>query len=122
MAAKRADIPLWRYLMHQDQTGNVGKPAADVTKRDTFWAEYHLGLSNGSNGKADNNTSKDLYGRWVMRYYNQSLGFFTYRSPDTYDDSLRTFASISRATACARSTTTSSTKTRGHACPRAGRM
>jgi L-alanine-DL-glutamate epimerase-like enolase superfamily enzyme len=30
MAAKRADIPLWRYLMHQDQTGNVGKPAAHV--------------------------------------------------------------------------------------------
>lgn len=71
-----------------------GKPAADVTKRDTFWAEYHLGLSNGSNGKADNNTSKDIYGRWVMRYYNQSLGLFTYRSPDTYDDSLRTNASI----------------------------
>jgi len=71
-----------------------GKPEADVTKRDTFWAEYHLGLSNGSNGKADNNTSKDIYGRWVMRYYNQSLGLFTYRSPDTYDDGLRTNASI----------------------------
>ena len=30
MAAKRADIPLWRYLMHQEQTGNVGITDADV--------------------------------------------------------------------------------------------
>lgn len=66
-----------------------GAPAGDVTKKETFWAEYHLGLSNGSNGKADNNTSKDLYGRFVMRYFNQSLGLFVYRSPDTYDDALR---------------------------------
>ena len=71
-----------------------GKPVTDVGKRDTFWAEYHLGVTNGSNGIADNNTGKDVYGRWVMRYYNQSLGFSGYRSSDTYDDTLRTNASI----------------------------
>jgi hypothetical protein len=71
-----------------------GKPVTDVGKRDTFWAEYHLGITNGSNGKADNNTNKDLYGRWVMRYYNQSLGFTGFFSRDTYDDTLRTNASI----------------------------
>lgn len=71
-----------------------GKPITDVGNKDTFWAEYHLGLSNGSNGKGDNNTNKDLYGRWVMRYYNQSLGFSAYRSADTYDDTLRTTASL----------------------------
>ena len=71
-----------------------GKPVTDVSKRDTFWAEYHLGFTNGSNDKADNNTQKDVYGRWVMRYYNQSLGFSAYRSSDTYDDTLRANASI----------------------------
>jgi hypothetical protein len=70
-----------------------GKPVTDTAKRDTFWAEYHLGMTNGSNGKADNNASKDIYGRWVMRYFNQSLGFFAYHSPDNYDDNLRTNAS-----------------------------
>lgn len=72
-----------------------GKPVTDVSKRDTFWAEYHLGVTNGSNDKADNNTQKDIYGRWVMRYYNQSLGFSLYHSSDTYDDALRANASIS---------------------------
>jgi hypothetical protein len=72
-----------------------GKPVTDVAKRDTFWAEYHLGLTNGSNGKADNNTSKDIYGRWVMRYFNQSLGFSFIQGQDTYDDNLRSNASIS---------------------------
>ncbi|MGC2520733.1 MAG: hypothetical protein WA373_16685 [Burkholderiales bacterium] len=71
-----------------------GKPVTDVSKRDTFWAEYHLGFTNGSNGKADNNTKKDLYGRWVMRWYLQSLGFFAYHSADQYDDTQRTNASI----------------------------
>lgn len=66
-----------------------GKPITDVAKRDTFWAEYHLGVTNGSNGKADNNTEKDIYGRWVMRYYNQTLGFSGYHSADQYDDTLR---------------------------------
>ena len=71
-----------------------GKPVTDTAKRDTFWAEYHLGVTNGSNGKTDNNPDKDIYGRWVMRYYNQSLGFFGYHSADQYDDTLRTDASI----------------------------
>jgi hypothetical protein len=66
-----------------------GKPVTDVGQKETFWGEYHLGLSNGSNGNADNNTKKDVYGRWVMRYFNQSLGFFAYHSPDQYDDTLR---------------------------------
>jgi len=70
-----------------------GKPVTDTSKRDTFWAEYHLGVSNGSNAKADNNTQKDTYGRFVMRWYNQSLGFFGYRSGDIYSDNLRTTAS-----------------------------
>jgi hypothetical protein len=71
-----------------------GKPVTDVGKRDTFWAEYHLGVTNGSNDKGDNNTQKDIYGRWVMRWYNQSLGFTFYQSNDTYDEQLRNFASI----------------------------
>ncbi len=66
-----------------------GKPITDTAKRDTFWAEYHLGVTNGSNGKTDNNQEKDIYGRWVMRYYNQSLGFFAFHSADQYDDTLR---------------------------------
>ncbi len=74
-----------------------GKPVTDVGQKETFWGEYHLGLSNGSNGKADNNTKKDVYGRWVMRYYNQSLGFFAYHSGDQYDDTLRSNASIANA-------------------------
>jgi hypothetical protein len=71
-----------------------GAPVEDVAKKETLWAEYHVGVSNGSNDKADNNTAKDLYGRWVMRYYNQSLGFFGYYSRDTYDNDLRTTGSI----------------------------
>ena len=81
-------------LMEVNGMLTFGKPVTDVGNKDTFWAEYHLGLSNGSNVSADNNPKKDLYGRWVMRYYNQSLGFTTYHSPDTYDDNLRTTASI----------------------------
>jgi hypothetical protein len=71
-----------------------GKPVTDVSKRDTFWAEYHLGITNASNGKADNNTSKAVYGRWVMRYFGQSLGFSGITTSDTYDDSLRSAASL----------------------------
>ena len=66
----------------------------DVSKKETFWTEYHFGISNGSNDAADNNTKKDLYGRFVMRWYNQSLGLFAYHSPDTYDDKLRADAAI----------------------------
>jgi hypothetical protein len=67
-----------------------GKALTDTGKRETFWNEYHIGVSNGSNGKPDNNTTKDLYGRYVMRWYNQSLGVFGYTSADTYDDLFRT--------------------------------
>jgi len=67
-----------------------GKPVTDTEKRETFWAEYHVGVTNGSNSKADWNSSKDVYGRWVMRWYNQSLGFFGYYSPNTYQDTLTT--------------------------------
>jgi hypothetical protein len=71
-----------------------GKPVTDVSKADTLWAEYHLGVTNGSNAVADNNTQKDIYGRYVMRYRGQSAGLFGYYSRDTYDDGLRTQASI----------------------------
>jgi hypothetical protein len=70
-----------------------GKSLGEAAKRDTFWAEYHLGVTNGSNAKADNNTQKDVYGRWVMRWYNQTLGFFGIRSADAYSDNLRTTGS-----------------------------
>jgi hypothetical protein len=70
------------------------KPVTDVSKRDTLWAEYHLGVTNASNGKADNNTSKAIYGRVVFRYYGQSLGFSGITASDTYDDNLRSNASI----------------------------
>lgn len=70
-----------------------GKPVTDTSKRDTFWAEYHLGVTNGTNAKADSNNTKDTYGRIVMRWYNQSLGFFAFHSADIYSDNLRTTAS-----------------------------
>lgn len=66
-----------------------GKAVTDAPKKDTFWFEYHLGVSNGSEDKADNNNQKDLYGRFVMRWYRQSLGFSVYSSPDTYGDNIR---------------------------------
>jgi hypothetical protein len=65
-----------------------GKPIGDTEKRETFWAEYHLGISNGSNAQADWNTTKDVYGRWVMRWYNQTLGFVGYYSANNYTDSI----------------------------------
>lgn len=66
-----------------------GKEITDISRRDTFWFEYHFGISNGSNDHSDNNNAKDFYGRVAARYYGQSLGFFVYRSGDTYDDTLR---------------------------------
>ncbi len=71
-----------------------GKPVTDVAKRDTFWGEYHLGITNGANAKAANRAQKDLYGRWVMRWYNQSLGLFAFRSGDSYGDDVRTNGSL----------------------------
>ena len=71
-----------------------GKPVTDISKRETFWAEYHLGVTNGNNGKSSQNGGvKDVYGRWVMRWYNQTLGLFGFHSPDLYGDNLRTTAS-----------------------------
>ncbi len=70
-----------------------GKPT-DLGPPKTFWIEYHLGVSNGSNSKSDNNSQKDVYGRYVMRWWGQSLGVFGYYSPDTYDDGFREDASI----------------------------
>lgn len=67
-----------------------GKPVTDVSKKDTFWMEYHLGITNGSEDKSDNNNQKDLYGRFVMRWFMQSLGFSFYHSPDQYGDNIRT--------------------------------
>ncbi len=54
-----------------------------------MWAEYHVGISNGSNASGDNNSLKDIYGRFTLRAKGQSLGFFAYHSGDTYDDTLR---------------------------------
>jgi hypothetical protein len=71
-----------------------GGVVTDSAKRETPWFEYHLGVTNGSNDTADNNTSKDVYGRLVGRFYNQSLGFFGFYSPDQYDDNLRMASAI----------------------------
>jgi hypothetical protein len=66
-----------------------GGAVTDSAKREMLWFEYHVGAANGSNDAADNNRSKDVYGRFVGRWYNQSLGVFGFYSPDTYDDALR---------------------------------
>ena len=63
--------------------GNVG----DV--KNTPWVEYHVGISNGSNASGDNNTSKDVYGRFTVRGKGQSFGIFMYESQDTYSDDMR---------------------------------
>jgi hypothetical protein len=63
-----------------------GAPQTDVKSKP--WIEYHLGVSNGSNAKGDNNVSKDIYGRVTWRGKGQSLGFFALHSQDTYDDKL----------------------------------
>jgi hypothetical protein len=73
-----------------------GKDVTAVSKRSTVWMEYHVGVANGSNGHTDNNSAKDFYGCFITRYYNQSLGIFFYRSPDTYDDSLRNDALVGK--------------------------
>lgn len=64
-----------------------GGPQTDVKSKP--WIEYHVGVSNGSNAKGDNNMNKDVYGRITWRGYGQSVGFFALRSQDTYDDKLR---------------------------------
>lgn len=70
-------------------------PGGSVTDaKNSPWVEYHVGISNGSNAKADNNTQKDVYGRVTLRGKGQALGFFGYHSADTYDDGLRSQGSI----------------------------
>lgn len=67
-----------------------GGPVTASANRETLWFEYHAGVTNASNDQADNNRTKGGYGRFVGRWYNQSLGFFGFYTPDTYDDALRT--------------------------------
>ena len=71
-----------------------GGPVTASANKETPWFEYHLGVTNGSNDNNDNNRSKDVYGRFVGRYYMQSLGFFGFYSPDQYDDNLRMASAI----------------------------
>jgi hypothetical protein len=78
-----------------------GGSPTDTSKRETLWFEYHLGISNGSNAHTDNNNAKDVYGRFVGRYFGQSLGVTGYFSPDTYDDLLRRNAAITCGTGTA---------------------
>ncbi len=61
----------------------------DVPKKETFWFEYHAGLTNGTQSNSDNNNQKDLYGRFVMRWFRQSLGFFALHSPDQYSGKIQ---------------------------------
>jgi hypothetical protein len=62
--------------------------------KSNMWAEYHVGISNGSNASGDNNSLKDIYGRFTLRAKGQAFGFFAYRSGDTYGDTLRTAGSV----------------------------
>jgi len=66
-----------------------GGAVTDAPKKETFWIEYHAGVTNGTQEQADNNTKKDVYGRFVMRWYRQSLGFFVLHSPDQYSETIR---------------------------------
>ncbi|MCM0080881.1 hypothetical protein L4X63_04675 [Geomonas sp. Red32] len=65
-----------------------GHEVTDVSKKETFWFEYHAGVMNASNTHADNNVSKAVYGRYVMRWYGQSLGVFGFYTGNIYDDSI----------------------------------
>jgi hypothetical protein len=62
-----------------------GKPVDAVSKRDTLWLEYHVGGTNASNSASDGNVQKGVYGRFVARWYNQSLGAFGFWSPNIVD-------------------------------------
>jgi hypothetical protein len=66
-----------------------GKPVTDVGKKETLWLEYHLGITNASNSKPDGNNSKGVYGRFVGRWFNQSLGAFAFYASDIADDEMR---------------------------------
>jgi hypothetical protein len=62
-----------------------GHNVEDVGKRQTLWLEYHLGGTNASNSASDGNVQKGIYGRFVGRWYNQSLGVFGFWSPNIVD-------------------------------------
>jgi hypothetical protein len=62
-----------------------GKPVDAVAKRDTLWLEYHVGGTNASNSASDGNVQKGIYGRFVGRWYNQSLGAFAFWTPNLVD-------------------------------------
>jgi hypothetical protein len=56
-----------------------------VAKRQTLWLEYHAGVTNASNSASDGNVQKGLYGRFVGRWYNQSLGVFGFWTSNLVD-------------------------------------
>jgi hypothetical protein len=62
-----------------------GKKVEAVSKRDTLWLEYHVGAANASNAGPDGNVEKSVYGRFIARWYNQSLGAFGFWSPNIAD-------------------------------------
>lgn len=71
-----------------------GTPVEQVSEAKTFWAEYHLGVTNGSNAHARTDSSGgDPYLRAVVRWYRQSLGVWAFSSSNIYSDQLRTMAS-----------------------------
>lgn len=99
MLTKEQDDSLFRVSEPQvlaEVYGMVvpGKPVTDVKSKETFWFEYHLGVTNASNATADNNANKGLYGRYVMRWYGQSLGVFAFYANDIYGDDIRSGASV----------------------------
>ncbi|MBF0593083.1 MAG: hypothetical protein HQL02_13450 [Nitrospirae bacterium] len=71
-----------------------GKNVSDVASKETFWFEYHLGATNGDNANANNNKQVGGYGRYVMRWYGQTMGVFAFYKSDIYDDGIRSDASV----------------------------
>ena len=65
-----------------------GKKVDAVGKRDTLWLEYHVGTTNASNTVSDGNVQKGVYGRFVARWYNQSLGGFGFWTPNIVDEQM----------------------------------
>jgi hypothetical protein len=65
-----------------------GRPVDAVSKRDTLWLEYHVGGTNASNSVSDGNVQKGVYGRFVARWYNQSLGVFGFWTPNIVDQTM----------------------------------
>ena len=65
-----------------------GAPLDAVAKRQTLWLEYHVGGTNASNAASDGNVAKGVYGRFVGRWYNQSLGVFGFWTPNLVDQEM----------------------------------